>query len=207
MMPSIAYLYSKFFKKIVRGKSILNCDLGTGAHINSGSLVVHSSIGKYSYTGYDCTIINTEIGNYCSLADEVVIGAANHPIEWVSTSPVFQKAQSNPKKRFIEISLPKSRRTEIGSDVWIGRRAIIKGGIRIGHGAVIGAGAIVTKDVEPYAIVAGNPARLIRYRFDESIRRGLLETQWWTLSDEKIQAVADKICRPKEFIEAISKQE
>lgn len=205
-MYSLSYLYSKFFKNIIRGKSIYKCSIGKDSVIGAGSLIVNCSIGNYSYTGSDCTILNTEIGSYCSIADEVVIGSAEHPMSWVSTSPVFQNVvHSGPKTRFSRRELPKTKRTIIGSDVWIGRRAIIKGGVTVGHGAVIGAGAIVTKDVRPYAIVAGNPARVIRYRFSEDIIEKLLVSKWWLLSPKKIQEAAEHICNPEEFLKHIGR--
>lgn len=90
---TLAYLYSKFFMRVVRGKSILNCNINKKAKVYSGSLVYNSSIDRYSFIGYGCNIINCEIGSFCSIADGVIVGGAKHPMEWVSTSPVFYKAK------------------------------------------------------------------------------------------------------------------
>jgi len=109
---------------------------------------------------------------------------ANHPTHLVSTFP-FEYALKNITP-FGDLAVDGP--TEIGNDVWIGLRAIIMPGVRIGDGAVIGAGSIVTKDVAPYAIVAGNPARFIRNRFTDEQIASLLAIRWWDWSDEKIIA-------------------
>ncbi len=131
------------------------------------------------------------IGKYCSIADCVVLGCGDHPINTLSTSP-FQYVYNKPEM-YGNIIVPKSNiikreysETFIGNDVWIGYRAFIKLGVKIGDGAIIGAGAVVTKEVEPYAIVGGVPAKLIKYRFDENIRKQLLELKWWDLPEKFI---------------------
>ena len=169
---------------------------------------MNSSLGKYSYVCYDCEIVNTDIGAYCSISDHVFIGGAEHPMQWVSTSPVFQNVgHSGPTKRFAMHNLPASKRTIIENDVWIAHGAIIQAGVKIGNGAVVGAGAIVTKDVPPYAIVAGSPAKIIKYRFDEMTIQGLLKTRWWNLPEEELESVAGLAKEPKKFIEALSKKD
>lgn len=201
---TLQYLYSKIFKKYLRGKSVLNSDIHRTAVINSGCNVVNSSMGKCSYIGYDCTMVNCNLGAYCSVADEVIIGGAEHPMDWVSTSPVFQNVRhSGPTKRFAKFDLPAAKTTTIGNDVWIGNRAIIKQGITIGDGAVIGAGAVVTKNVEPYSVVAGCPAKHIRYRFDENLRNALQKSEWWNLSDKELSDIGKFAMDPEEFINQI----
>lgn len=205
MRHTLSYYYSKLFKKYIRGKSISDSHLHNSVVVNSGTLVANSNIGKYSYVGYDCIIINTSIGNYCSIADNVVIGSAQHPMDWVSTSPVFENVtHSGPTKRFARFDMPEPKLTTIGSDVWIGHGVIIKQGIVIGTGAVIGAGAVVTKDVEPYAVVGGCPAKVIKYRFSQSVIEQLLKTEWWDLSDEELQTKAHLIKDPKLFLKTFN---
>ena len=198
---TIKYLYSKFFKKIVRGKSILHSTIHKTAVVNSGCSVVNSSVGKCSYLGYDAEIVNCKIGAYCSIAGNVHIGGAEHPTDWVSTSPVFQKVKhSGPTLRYAEHELPSLKQTIVGNDVWIGFGAIVKQGVIIGDGAIVGSGAVVTKDVAPYSIVGGCPAKLIRYRFDEKTIAELNAIQWWNMSDEELSQLGKYATNVKEFI-------
>ena len=114
------------------------------------------------------------MGAFCSLGPEILIGLGIHPLQYVSTYPGFYAPDlvswsvriSFMRKKY---HLLKHAPIIIGSDVWIGARAIVRDGVNIGHGAVIGAGALVTKDVAPYSIVGGVPARLIRMRFSDDI--------------------------------------
>ena len=198
------YYYSKFVKKILRGKCVRNSQIDSTAVVNSGSSVVNSTMGAYSYCSYDCNIINARIGKFCSLANEIIIGGDEHPMEWLSTSPVFQDVKhSGPTKKFARHTLPAAKETVIGNDVWIGDRVIIKRGVTVCDGAVIGAGAIVTKDVPPYAVVAGVPAKVIKYRFDEDTIRDLLEIKWWDMPESELSKFSDKVIDIKQFINQV----
>lgn len=203
-MMTISYLYSKLIKKL-HGHSILDSNIASGAAIGVNCNIVRCHIKRYTYIGHDSQCVDTEIGSFCSISDHVFIGGAEHPMEWVSTSPAFENVGGSLiRKRFVRFDVPTPKRTRIGSDVWIGHAAIIKAGVSIGHGAAIGAGSVVTKDVPPYAIVAGVPARVIRYRFDEETISSLLKTEWWNLTDDEIQQVADCIKTPKLFVEKVN---
>lgn len=200
MLRFFALLYFKFRQKFLQGKVIKNSKIDKSATIQSGTQIIDSQMGRHSYAAYDCLIVNCSIGSFCSIAPNVTIGAAEHPMEWASTSPAFEGVRnSSPRKRFAHFPIPQSKRTVIGSDVWIGQDCIIKAGVEVGHGAVIGAGAVVTKDVEPYAVVGGCPAKIIKYRFDNSVKDALLSSEWWNLSDEQVSAIATKVMQPLEF--------
>lgn len=197
----IGYLYSKLIKKL-HGKSILKSKLSKDVGVGVNCNIVNCTIDKYSYIGHDSQVVNAEIGAFCSISDHVFIGGAEHPMYWVSMSPVFENVKGSlVKTRFVKYDVPVSDRTIIGSDVWIGHAAIIKAGVKIGHGAVVGAGAIVTKDIPPYAIVVGSPAKIIKYRFEKSVINKLLQLEWWNFSDSIIKELSIYINEPYVFIQ------
>ena len=108
------YIYAKAFKKFLRGKAVINSEIDKTAKINSGVSITNSKIGRYSNIGYDDEINNAEIGNFCSFSDHVFIGGDEHPLEWVSTSPVFESVKhSGPKRKFAEFDIPEGKRTII----------------------------------------------------------------------------------------------
>lgn len=124
------------------------------------------------------------IGSYCSIARNVQIYlGGNHRTDWVSTYPFPEYL---PQARHIGGSGQTRGDVVIGSDVWLCNDCVILSGVNVGHGAVIGTGAIISRDVEPYAIMAGNPAKLVRYRFDEITRKALLKTAWWDWPEEEV---------------------
>ena len=118
-MRSFDYYLSKFLKK-ARLKSIANSQIHRTSKVESGSNIVSVIMDRYSFCGYDCEIVNAEIGAFCSIANDVRIGGAMHPIEWVCTSPVFYKGKDSVSKKFAEYDRPKDKRTIIGNDVWLG---------------------------------------------------------------------------------------
>lgn len=150
--------------------------------------IIKSTIGKYTYVGIGTKIIHSEIGNFCSIASDVSIGLEEHTLENISTSPIFTEAHNATGYSWIkdDTFIP-YKKTYIGHDVWIGYRALIKSGIKIGNGAVIAAGAVVTKDVPSYAIVGGIPAKIIKFRFSEEIANELEDLKWWDMPDEKLK--------------------
>jgi len=163
--------------------------------------------GKYSYghpilqipgSDYARSII---IGEYCSIATECLFFVGRqgrHPTDTMTSYPIGMlisedtKRNNNVAKVFMpKMQPPSVLRTsnldlEIGHDVWIGTRVIVMAGVKIGTGAVVGAGSIVTRNIPPYAIVAGSPARIIRYRFEPDIIERLLSSKWWELSPEQL---------------------
>ncbi|MBQ2645031.1 CatB-related O-acetyltransferase [bacterium] len=139
----------------------------------------HVKIGRGTYLRRDVFVDDyTEIGRYCSIANDVIIAASEHPITNFSTHPISYDVENYPGKE---------TKTIIGNDVWLGTRAIIKKGVKIGDGAVIASGAVVTKDIPPYAVVAGVPTKIIKYRFNDDIIEELLNIQWWNFPLAKLQ--------------------
>lgn len=153
--------------------------------INTNVTLDSCSVGSHTYIQKNTTIFNAEIGRFCSIATGVSIGPGIHKIDGISTHPAFYLKNTPLKKTFSgEDTYNASRRTIIGNDVWIGEGAIILDGIQIGNGAIIAAGSVVIKNVAPYSIVGGVPARLIRLRFVTEIVKQINDSKWW-LNSEK----------------------
>ena len=149
--------------------------------------VCNSTMGDYSYIGRGSRIVHADIGKFCSISSDTIIGMATHTLNKLSTSPIFTEAKNGTNHSWVPFSVINPyERVIIGNDVWIGARAMVLGGKKIGNGAVIAAGAIVTKDVQPYSVMAGVPAKVIRYRFPQEIIDRLEAIQWWTLPDEEL---------------------
>lgn len=153
------------------------------AEIINSIIEMRTSIGKYTI------IRNADIGKYCSISWNVTIGADSHPTQRISGHAAFFQS------RFELVDVNSSKgpvpRVIIGNDVLIGCSSIIKAGVSVGNGAIIGSGSVVVKDVPSYAIVAGNPAEIIRYRFDDETIKLLQRSEWWNYRDEFIKENID----------------
>lgn len=137
------------------------------------------------------------IGSFCSIGTGVsfvMAGNQGHRMEWVSSFPFFYTDDEYTKDA--TDGYKNAGDTEIGHDVWIGAEAMIMPGIKVGHGAVIGARSLVTKNVEPYTIVGGNPAKIIRTRFSEKEIEYLLEMQWWNWTEKQLESAMSLMCSP-----------
>lgn len=179
------YYISKLISKL-RLSSIKNSEINKKSKIGSGNNIINLKMDKYSYIGNDCIIVNVEIGSFCSIANNCVIGGANHPTDWLSTSPIFYEGKNILKKNFSFHKYNSYLNTHIGNDVWIGNNVLIKSGVKVSDGAIIGMGSIVTKNVGSYEIWAGNPARFIRRRFPDYVIDELNNHKWWNYDEEKI---------------------
>lgn len=135
----------------------------------------HSYVGEFTHVSQ-----HTVIGKFSSIGNLCTIGAQPHPIDQLTTFPL---AHIWPEFTMM------GAKTFIGNDVWIGSNCVVKAGITIGDGAVIGAGSVVTKNVEPYAVMVGNPAYKLRYRFDTMTRSSMQASRWWDLPDEFLRTL------------------
>lgn len=174
----------------ITSQNIYDASLGEMVAILDRAYLHKVCMGSFSYVGCDSSLHNVDIGNFCSIGSYVKIGLARHPSRtFVSTYPGFYSNQNTGcplsfrKDKVFDDSEPK---TSIGNDVWIGTHVIIPGGVRISTGAIVAAGSVVVKDVPPYAVVGGNPANIIRFRFSDEQIKVLLALEWWNWSLEKI---------------------
>jgi acetyltransferase-like isoleucine patch superfamily enzyme len=145
-----------------------------------------TSVGKYSRINPFCQMTNCSIGNFTAIGQATLAGLGRHPTNYLSTHSIFYNKNKMTDKWVQPIDYKQNLPITIGNDVWIGRKAIIMDGVTIGDGAIVAAAALVTKDVPPYAIVGGVPAKVIKYRFSDEIIERLLQIKWWDWSDDKI---------------------
>ena len=188
----------------MRISSFKNCSIDPTSKVDSECTLSKVNMGRYSYVGSGTRITDANIGGFCSIGARCGIGGGIHPTNMVSTSPVFLNGRNILKKNFASISYEPSKTVIIGNDVWIGEGVCIVSGVHIGDGAVIGAHAVVTHDVEPYAVVAGVPAKEIKKRFDAETINKLLALKWWELSEEELNNLGDSFADPIELINKMS---
>lgn len=151
-------------------------------YIRKGTMPRHSKIGEHCWINRNVGLNKVEMGNYCSIASQVLIGGMEHPIRNVATSTLLNDPESF-----------KSLTTIIGHNVWIGSQSVIKQGVRIGNGAVVGANSFVNKDVPPYAIVVGSPAKVLRYRFEKETIDRIEGSHFWDFSPKKARSIIEDI--------------
>lgn len=175
---------------IASDASIVDSLLGRYTEVQRGSELIDVELDDYSYVMEYCQISHCRIGKFANIASSVRINPGNHPTDWVSMHHCqYRRARYGfddwDDDAFF--AWRAAQQVTIGHDTWIGHRAIILAGLAVGNGAVVGAGAVVTADVPPYAIVAGTPARVIRYRFPLKIAAKLQEICWWDWGHETIK--------------------
>ena len=185
------YLINKFVKKnsvfwntnIASGTSLNNVHVKERVSFAKNASISNSKIGKYTSIGRNTKITHTEIGSFCSISWDITINAIEHPYDRL-TMHAFPYL---PSYGFVEQRESFYKKVIIKNDVWIGANVVIMPGITIGNGAIIGAGAVVTKNVQDYEIVAGVPAKHIKFRFEQDIINKLLKLKWWEKDISKIK--------------------
>ena len=204
-MGKIKFLIAKALKKILNPPALRNCKADKTSKVLSKSELTGVKVGRYSYIGNQCFMVNTDVGAFCSIADRCVVGGATHPIERVSTSPVFHTGNNVLQKNFATFEAIKTPRTVIEHDVWMGMGVFVKAGVTIHTGSVVGMGSVVTHDIPPYEIWAGNPAKKIRDRFDDEIKQELLNSKWWEWNEDKLKNESKLFDNTSKFCETYRK--
>jgi phosphonate metabolism protein (transferase hexapeptide repeat family) len=170
---------------------VTDTQFGRYVEIGRATRLAHSEFGDYSYCDRWCDIANTQVGKFSNIAASVRIGATDHPMEKASLHHFHYRAGDyfdGAEDDTDWFALRRSRRTVIGHDTWLGHGAQVRPEVTIGPGAVVAGGAIVTRDVAPYMIVAGIPAKPLRRRFSESIATRMEELGWWDWPHDRLQA-------------------
>lgn len=179
--------YSLYIFNARTGNDIQSADVelasikGSNICVLKGSYIsADSQIGGYTYIGFNNLISKAIVGRYCSLASNLNIGHGEHPIDNISTSTLFIDCAYD---------VLTAEECNIGNDVWIGVSSVIRRGVKIGDGAIIGANSFVNKDVPPFAIVAGSPAQIIKYRFPPEKILQIMQSQWWNHSRDEAKKI------------------
>lgn len=170
--------------------SITDCRFGAYVEIGQGSRVAYSTVGDYSYCDRYADIANAQIGKFANIASFSRIGATDHPLHTAACHHFLYRSDDywDDVERDAEFfAHRRSRLAHIGHDTWIGAGAMVKPEVTLGHGAVVAAGAVVTKDVEPYTIVAGSPAKVLRRRQPFEIAERLIALAWWDWPHERLR--------------------
>jgi phosphonate metabolism protein (transferase hexapeptide repeat family) len=186
---------------------LYDCHVGGWTELGSNTTMLESTFGDYSYAAGDVSIVYADVGKFCSIASHVRINPGNHPMHRVTQHHLtYRRAQygfgeQNDEEFF---NWRRAARCMIGHDVWLGHAAIIMPGVKVGIGAVVGSGAVVTKDVPAYTIAVGVPAQPKRQRFSDAVVAALLEIAWWEWDHDTLCVRFDDLLDVEQFIEKYS---
>jgi len=179
------------FAKISPMANVENSILGTYARVKDYAELRESTLDDYSYISQHSLVNKTIIKKFCSIGPGCYIGLWEHDSD-VSTHSFYLYEHSGHFVKGYTSYAKDSIETYIGNDVWVGANTVILKGVTIGNGAIIGAGSVLTKDIPPYAIAAGNPAKIIKYRYEPSEIAWLEQLKWWDFSRDEIQNIVDQ---------------
>lgn len=212
-MGAKAYLSSVFSLKKITHKHVSLFSLWDKkssftpyTHVLSGAKLSDSKVGKYSRIGVNVSVTSADIGNFTAIGKDSVLGLGQHPMNYLTSHSIFYKKGNWGwhDDWIAPIEFEDHKRIHIGNDVWIGRHCMVMDGVTIGDGVTVAAGAIVTKDIPPYAIVGGIPAKVIKFKFSQEVIDRLEEIKWWNLPDEKITKVIDLFHKKNPTIEDLN---
>jgi len=170
---------------------ITDCEFGAFTEVGRGSRLAHVAMGDYSYCDRVCDLANAEIGKFANIASFVRVGATDHPMDRASLHHFLYRSASYWEDAGDDgawFDMRRARVARIGHDTWIGHNAQVKPEVTVGHGAVVAAGAVVTRDVAPYTIVAGVPAKPLRARLAPGLARRMMALAWWDWDHARLRA-------------------
>lgn len=185
--------------------TVYDCTFGVYNKLYDNVSLNKSTLGNFTYIAGNTSISRTTIGKFCSIGPDCKIGLGKHPTkDFVSTHPVFFSTLKQTQVSFADKNyFGEFEDIEIGNDVWLGANVIVVGGVKIGDGVIVAAGSVVTKDIPPYAVVGGVPAKIIKYRFEKEKIEKLLEIKWWDMDVEYLKENFKKLHNIEEFLEGL----
>ncbi|MBF0576526.1 CatB-related O-acetyltransferase [Dysgonomonas sp. GY617] len=192
--------------EIGKNATVFNSSISDYNSFYENVVIDNCHIQRFVYVSFNTRIANAVIGSFCSIGPNCLIGQGEHPIDHISTFPAFFSTYRQCQISFCnESKFNESTKTIIGNDVWLGANVIVLNGVSIGNGAIIAAGAVVTKDVPAYSIVGGIPAKILKYRFSDDRISFLQDFKWWEKDIDWIKINAHLFCEPNKFFTVYEK--